>query len=73
MRGYLKPAEIIYQCTPCYSLRGVNEHETECRSCRKLFGIHYNQIRALAFVYPESDVISTVHLHLDIDSRVGAA
>ena len=55
MRGYLKAACVIQQCTRCYCLRDLTQEAGECRSCRALLNVSHTETRSLSFGDVTSD------------------
>jgi hypothetical protein len=56
MRGYLKAAGTIEQCTKCYALRDLMTEPAECASCQSLLGIKHTETRSLALSDVSHDV-----------------
>jgi hypothetical protein len=46
MRGYLKAAGIIQQCTRCFSLRNLLG-ESDCPTCRTILHVTHTETRPL--------------------------
>ena len=57
MRGYLKAACVIQQCTRCYALRDLTQEAGECRSCRALLNVSHTETRSLSFGDVSSDIV----------------
>jgi len=55
MRGYLKGAGVIRQCTRCYALRNLAEEPAGCPSCRSLLNEHTTTTMPLPFGDVSSD------------------
>ncbi len=55
MRGYLKAACVIQQCTRCFALRDLTQEAGECRSCRALLNVSHTETRSLSFGDVTSD------------------
>ena len=72
MRGYLKAASVIDQCTRCYALRNIAEEPGECRSCRALLNVSHTEVCKLAFCDVASDA-APMHIPLAEPTQGGAA
>ena len=55
IRGYLKAACVIQQCTRCFALRDLTQEAGECRSCRALLNVSHTETRSLSFGDVTSD------------------
>ncbi len=62
MRGYLKAAGVIHQCTRCWSLRDVVGEPGACPVCLKLLGVISTETRPLAFAGLSEDSLREVQL-----------
>jgi hypothetical protein len=60
MRGYLKAASLIPQCTRCFSLREISAvyHPTPCQTCAKLLKVAHTKVQMIPFGDLESDMVS---------------
>lgn len=56
MKGYLKGAGVILQCTRCWSLRNVQD-DKECPTCRQLLDLIVTEVRWLVLNDISTDII----------------
>jgi hypothetical protein len=60
MRGYLKAAGVIQQCTRCFSLRDLVQEEPACKTCWAILGITHTETRPLVLGEVSTDDNPTV-------------
>ena len=50
MRGFLRVAAIIHQCTRCHSLRDMKTERRNCRVCWHVLHVRHYKVRPLVLM-----------------------
>lgn len=73
MRGHLKAASVIHQCTRCFALRAIELEPEGCPSCKALLNEVTHTTNLLPFGDVSTDKSPMPEKFIVMDSRVRAA